>query len=57
MTVDLGASYAFDMLGNRTTVRVYDENVTAKRYCAAIGSSLLQQGLSASVKFSLSTKF
>ena len=56
-TFDLGASYAFDMLGNRTTVRIYGENITAKRYWAATGSSLLQQGLPASVKFSLSTQF
>lgn len=56
-TFDLGASYAFDMLGNRTTLRVYGENVTTKRYWAATGSSLLQQGLPASVKFSLSTEF
>jgi iron complex outermembrane recepter protein len=56
-TFDLGASYAFDLLGNSTTVRVYGENVTGKRYWAATGSSLLQQGLPASVRFSVSTSF
>lgn len=56
-TFDLGASYAFDLLGATTKLRVYAQNVTAKRYWAATGSSLLQQGLPASVKLSLSTEF
>lgn len=56
-TYDLGASYAFDLLGNRTTVRLYGENITGKRYWAATGSSLLQQGLPSVVRFSLSTAF
>lgn len=56
-TFDLGLSYAFELLGNRTIARIYGENITGKRYWAATGSSLLQQGLPASVKFSLSTAF
>lgn len=56
-TFDLGASYAFDLLGNRTIVRVYGENISGKRYWAATGSSLIQQGLPASVRFSVSTAF
>lgn len=56
-TFDLGASYAFDLAGAKTTVRVYGENVTGKRYWASTGSSLLAQGLPATVKLSLSTSF
>jgi len=56
-TFDLGASYTFDLLGNRTTARIYGENVTGKRYWASTGSSLLAQGLPATVKLSLSTQF
>jgi iron complex outermembrane recepter protein len=56
-TFDFGASYAFDLLGNRTTARIYGENVTGKRYWAATGSGLLQQGLPFAIRFSLSTAF
>lgn len=52
-TFDLGASYGFDLLGKRATVRAYGQNITGKRYWAATGSSLLAQGLPMSVKFSL----
>lgn len=54
-TFDLGASYAFRLLGSRTIVRVYGENISGERYWAATGSSLLQQGLPATVRFSIST--
>jgi iron complex outermembrane receptor protein len=57
MTFDLGASYAFDLLGSKAKLHVYAQNVTGKRYWAATGSSLLQQGLPASVRLSLSTEF
>lgn len=56
-TFDLGASYTFTLLGNSTTARIYGENITGKRYWAATGSSLLQQGLPSAVRFSLSTAF
>ncbi|EZP79265.1 TonB-dependent siderophore receptor [Novosphingobium resinovorum] len=56
-TFDLGASYTFDLLGNRTTARIYGENITGKRYWASTGSSLLAQGLPATVKLSISTQF
>lgn len=56
-TFDVGASYAFDLLGNQTTLRIYGENVTGKRYWASTGSSLLAQGLPATVKMSVSTRF
>ncbi|QCB36698.1 TonB-dependent receptor [Sphingobium sp. PAMC28499] len=55
-TFDLGASYDFDLLGSRTTLRLYGENVTGKRYWASTGSSLLAQGLPRSIKISLSTR-
>lgn len=55
-TFDLGASYDFDLLGSRTTLRVYGENITGKRYWASTGSSLLAQGLPSSVKISLATR-
>lgn len=56
-TFDLGMSYAFRLVGSRAIARVYGENVTGRRYWAATGSSLLAQGLPATVKFSLSTAF
>lgn len=55
-TFDLGASYDFDLLGAKTTLRVYGENVTGKRYWASTGSSLLAQGLPRSIKIALSTR-
>ncbi|WP_443477897.1 TonB-dependent siderophore receptor [Novosphingobium aerophilum] len=57
VTFDLGASYNFDLAGSPTTIRVYADNVTGKRYWASTGSSLLAQGLPPSVKLSLSTHF
>ncbi len=56
-TFDLGASYSFDLAGSAATLRLYGENVTGKRYWASTGSSLLAQGLPASVKMSISTRF
>lgn len=53
-TFDLGASYAFDLLGKKATVRAYGDNITGKRYWASTGSSLLAQGLPPSVKLSFS---
>ncbi|WP_158298933.1 TonB-dependent siderophore receptor [Sphingomonas psychrotolerans] len=56
-TFDLGMSYTFRLRGNRMIARVYGENIAGTRYWAATGSSLLAQGLPATVKFSLSTAF
>ncbi|MDR3510241.1 MAG: TonB-dependent siderophore receptor [Caulobacteraceae bacterium] len=56
-TYDLGASYATQIYHRATTFRVNAENVTNVRYWAATGSSLLAEGLPASVKFSVSTAF
>nr|WP_278254370.1 TonB-dependent receptor [Sphingobium sp. BYY-5] len=53
---DLGASYSFDLLGSQTTLRIYGTNITGKRYWASTGSSLLAQGLPASIKIMLSTR-
>lgn len=54
-TLDLGASYATRLAGRDTVFRIYGQNVTAKRYWAATGSSLLAEGAPASVKVSVST--
>lgn len=56
-TLDLGVSYATTIHDNSVVFRVYGENVTNKRYWAATGSSLLDENLPATVKFSLSTTF
>lgn len=56
-TFDLGASYRFRLAGANTTLRLYGQNVTGKRYWAATGSSLLQQGLPPSIRLSVSTGF
>lgn len=55
-TFDVGASYNFDLLGNQTTIRVYGDNITGKRYWASSGSSLLAQGLPMAIKIGLSTR-
>ncbi|WP_429614810.1 TonB-dependent siderophore receptor [Sphingobium olei] len=55
-TFDVGASYNFNLLGNQTTVSIYGENITNKRYWASSGSSLLAQGLPMAVKVGLSTR-
>lgn len=56
-TFDLGLRYEKEMYGRPVSFRVYGENVTGKKYWAATGSSLIQQGLPRSVKFSVSTSF
>jgi iron complex outermembrane receptor protein len=56
-TLDLGASYQTKVAGQRTTFRVYGENVTGKRYWAATGSGLAAQGAPSAVKFSVSSAF
>jgi iron complex outermembrane recepter protein len=53
-TFDLGASYGFDLLGKKATVRAYGDNVTGKRYWASTGSSLLAQGLPRTVRLAFS---
>lgn len=56
-TFDLGASYAFEVLGKQAMLRAYGQNVTGKRYWAAAGSSLLAQGLPTTVKLALSIQY
>lgn len=55
-TFDLDASYNFDILGSDTTLRVYAENITGKRYGTSTVSSLLAQGLPMAVKISISIR-
>jgi len=56
-TLDLGVGYETELYDRPVTFRVYGENVTGVKYWAATGSSLAQQGLPRSVKFSISTDF
>lgn len=56
-TYDLGASYNTEIGGRKVAFRVNGENVTGKRYWAATGASLVQQGVPSSVRFSVSTTF
>lgn len=56
-TYDLGASYATEIGDRKVTFRLNGENITGKRYWAATGASLVQQGVPSSVRFSVSTSF
>jgi iron complex outermembrane receptor protein len=56
-TYDLGARYTVDLFGNRTTFRLYADNVTRKRYWSATASSLLNPNLPSTIKFSVTTRF
>jgi iron complex outermembrane recepter protein len=56
-TYDLGASYSTDIGERQITFRVNGENITGKRYWAATGASLVQQGTPSSVRFTVSTTF
>lgn len=56
-TLDLGASYQTVVAGKPTTLRIYGENVTGKRYWAATGSGLAAQGAPSVVKLSVATAF
>ena len=56
-TFDAGLRYETEIAGNRTSFRLYGENITGRKYWAATGSSLLQQGLPRAVRFSVATAF
>lgn len=56
-TIDLGASYSFDMDEHPVVVRLNADNITGKKYWEATGSGLLAQGKPGSIKFSVSTIF
>ncbi|MFC4312270.1 TonB-dependent siderophore receptor [Steroidobacter flavus] len=56
-TYDLGASYSTELGERKVTFRVNGENITGKRYWAATGASLVQQGMPASIRFSVTTTF
>jgi iron complex outermembrane receptor protein len=56
-TFDVGASYEFKVNGHTLTARVNGQNITNKRYWAAVASGSLAESLPGIVKFSLSTAF
>lgn len=56
-TFDLGAAYATQLFGRPSTLRVYGENITGKRYWAATGSNLAAQGAPRTVRLAFSTTF
>lgn len=56
-TFDLGLRYETELGGHPTAFRLYGENIGGRRYWAATGSSLLQQGVPRTVKFSIATSF
>jgi len=56
-TFDVGASYAFELAGHSLTARVNGQNITGKRYWAAVASGSLSESLPSIVKFSLAANF
>jgi iron complex outermembrane recepter protein len=54
-TYDVGASYATEIGGTKTSFRINAENVTGERYWAATGSGFLAPGLPRQIKFSIET--
>ena len=56
-TFDVGASYDFKVGGHAFTARVNGQNITGKRYWAAVASGSLSESLPSIVKFSLAANF
>ena len=56
-TLDLGASYTFEVAGHTLVARVNGQNITGKRYWAAVGGNSLASAVPGSVKFSLSVQY
>jgi len=56
-TFDVGASYTFQMAGHELVARINGQNITNKRYWAAVGSAAIAESLPGSIKFSLSFKY
>ncbi|HEX7852014.1 MAG TPA: TonB-dependent receptor [Sphingomonas sp.] len=56
-TFDVGASYDFDLGGHKLTARVTGQNITNKRYWAAVGAGTLAESLPSTVKFSLAFNY
>jgi iron complex outermembrane receptor protein len=54
-TVDLGGGYQLGLGGRTATLRLYGENVTARRYWAATGSGLLAQGAPTTIRAAIGT--
>jgi iron complex outermembrane receptor protein len=57
MTFAAGAAYRTELYGHMTTFRINGDNIFNTRYWASTGGLVLGEGLPASVKFSVSTKF
>ena len=56
-TFDIGASYAFELGGHKLVARVNGQNITNKRYWAAVGAGTLAESLPSTVKFSLAFNY
>lgn len=56
-TFDVGASYQLEIDGHDVTARVNGQNITNKRYWAAVGGGTLAESLPAVVKFSLDFRY
>jgi iron complex outermembrane recepter protein len=55
--LDLGAAYTRVVSGSEATLRLSDQNVTAKRYFSATGGDYIAQGPPRLVKFSVTVRF
>jgi iron complex outermembrane receptor protein len=56
-TFDIGASYEFNLGGHKLVARVNGQNITNKRYWAAVGAGALAESLPSTVKFSLAFNY
>ena len=56
-TFDIGASYEFELAGHKLVARVNGQNITNKRYWAAVGAGALAESLPSTVKFSLAFNY
>ncbi len=56
-TFDIGASYEFALGDHKVTARVNGQNITGKRYWAAVGAGALGESLPTVVKFSLAFSY
>lgn len=56
-TFDIGASYEFQLGGHKLVARVNGQNITNKRYWAAVGAGALAESLPSTVKFSLAFNY
>ncbi|MGN6821036.1 MAG: TonB-dependent siderophore receptor [Sphingomonas sp.] len=54
---DIGASYEFKLGGHKLIARVNGQNITNKRYWAAVGAGALAESLPSTVKFSLAFQY